>query len=88
MAKIGHEMLSCCLWVAMLLAPLLMVSSAVVKTVPFKKNVKTFDEWTCSQPQPRVIHIGIIKYRYLNLIVFPCISFFNFFIFFQIDCKI
>jgi hypothetical protein len=54
--------------VAMLLAPLL-VSSAVVKTVPFKKNVKTFGEWTCSQPQPRVIHIGIINSN-SNLIVF------------------
>lgn len=70
MAKIGQKMLSCCLWVAMLLAPLL-VSSAVVKTVPFKKNVKTFDEWTCSQPQPRVIHIGILNAN-LNFIIFPC----------------
>jgi hypothetical protein len=41
----------------------------VVKTVPFKKNVKTFGEWTCSQPQPRVIHIGIINSN-SNLIVF------------------
>ncbi|EFX82478.1 hypothetical protein DAPPUDRAFT_101472 [Daphnia pulex] len=71
MAKIGQTMLSCCLWVAMLLAPLL-VSSAVVKTVPFKKNVKTFGEWTCSQPQPRVIHIeNLDEYAAPNAIYFP-----------------
>ncbi|XP_046448377.1 vascular endothelial growth factor C-like [Daphnia pulex] len=70
MAKIGQKMLSCCLWVAMLLAPL--VSSAVVKTIPFKKNVKTFDEWTCSQPQPRVIHIeNLDEYAAPNAIYFP-----------------
>ncbi len=76
MAKVGQNYKSCsccCLWVAMLMLLTPLVSSGVMKTVPFKKNVKTFDEWTCSKPQARVIHIGKNK----NLI-----GFFFFFVFF------
>lgn len=45
-----------CIVAAILLPPL--VDS--VKIVPLKKNLKTFNDWTCNKPQPRVVHIGMI----------------------------
>ncbi|XP_057376696.2 uncharacterized protein LOC130697918 [Daphnia carinata] len=57
-----------CVAVAILLTPL--VDS--VKIVPLKKNLKTFNDWTCNKPQPRVIHIdNLDEFSAPNAIYLP-----------------
>ena len=34
-------------------------SAVSVRTVPLKKNINTFKDWTCGEPQPRVVHISM-----------------------------
>ncbi|KZS16697.1 uncharacterized protein LOC116927216 [Daphnia magna] len=57
-----------CIVAAILLPPL--VDS--VKIVPLKKNLKTFNDWTCNKPQPRVVHIdNLDEYIAPNAIYLP-----------------
>ncbi|KAI9563528.1 hypothetical protein GHT06_010991 [Daphnia sinensis] len=55
----GSAIMSCKLFTCLVLVAILWLTSLVdcVKIVPLKKNLKTFNDWTCSKPQPRVVHI-------------------------------
>ena len=57
MNRKSYKILSNFLLVTMFLAPLVN-SSETMKIVNLKKNFKTFNDWACNTPQPRVVHIG------------------------------
>lgn len=67
MADNCFKLLLSCLWVTMMLT--VNSSAAEIKIVPLKKNMKIFNDWACSKPQPRMIHIGKIKI-FIFLLIF------------------